>query len=335
MSIEKIDSHAIDTLKKSALTSKNVGTGHAHSKIILMGEHAVVYDYPAIALPFPAIAVQATVTLNPNQENYLTCHYYTGPLNQAPQHLDNIQTAIQLTLDTFQLGNPALNITITSEIPQERGMGSSAAVTVAVVRAIADLYNLTLSDYQLHFIVNQAEVIAHQSTSGLDTLMTSTYAPVIYRKSRAPHAFDLSLSAYLVVADSGQAGQTKSAVQHVALLRKHKPHFVDQAMQAIGNFVQQAYDKIAQGNAIELGKLMTYNHYYLNQLGVSNSHLDKIVNAAWMAGALGAKLTGGGRGGCLIALAETKSAAKRIAKAMRDAGAVQTWHLNLETGANN
>ncbi|WP_446455708.1 mevalonate kinase [Tuanshanicoccus lijuaniae] len=332
MSIEKIDSHAIEILQHHVLTAQAIGTGRAHSKIILMGEHAVVYDYPAIALPFPAIAVEVTATLNQDNQHYLACHYYTGPLKKAPQHLDNIQTAIQLTLDTFQLGNPSLNITITSAIPQERGMGSSAAVTVAVVRAIADLFQLTLSDYQLHFIVNQAEVIAHQSTSGIDTLMTSTYHPVIYRKSRAPHAFDLSLSAYLVVADSGQAGQTKSAVHHVAQMRKHKPYFVDQAMQAIGNFVQQAYDKIAQGNAIELGKLMTYNHYYLNQLGVSNSHLDKIVNAAWMAGALGAKLTGGGRGGCLIALAETKFAAKRIAKAMRDAGAVQTWHLNLETG---
>lgn len=310
--------------------SSEIGIGTAHSKIILMGEHAVVYNYPAIAIPFPAVKVETTVTFSKTKHTHLDCQYFTGNIEQAPSILLNIIKAIELTLETYHLGQPNLDIKIISDIPQERGMGSSAAVSVSVVRALVDFFKLSITDYQLHFIVNQAEVIAHQSTSGLDTLMTSTTNPVIYRKSVAPHAFKLDIPAYLVVADSGQAGQTRSAVQHVAELRKRKPIFVDQSMEAIGQFVEQAYQCIAEKNVIELGRLMTYNHYYLNQLGVSNTHLDKIVNAAWMAGALGAKLTGGGRGGCLIALADTKESAEHIANAMHQAGAVKTWYLNLE-----
>lgn len=307
-----------------------VGIGKAHSKIILMGEHAVVYDYPAIAIPFPAVQVKSTARHSKHGYTELDCQYFKGDISMAPSILLNIVKAVELTLEMFELGQPQLSIKIESNIPQERGMGSSAAVTVSVVRAVTHLFDLTISDNQLHYIVNQAEVIAHQATSGIDTLMTSTNDPVIYRKSQAPYSFKLKVPAYLVVADSGQAGQTRSAVQHVADLRKRKSQFVDQSMRAIGQFVQQAYVAIAEKNVIELGRLMTYNHYYLNQLGVSNTHLDKIVNAAWMAGALGAKLTGGGRGGCLIALAESKQMAKKIAQAMHEAGAVQTWYLNLE-----
>lgn len=334
MSIEQFESS--ESIKESQVPlhdqdSHEIGVGTAHSKIILMGEHAVVYDYPAIALPFPAVKVNTTARHSDRDYIELDCQYFVGDISMAPSILLNIVKAIELTLETFELGQPSLSIKIISDIPQERGMGSSAAVSVSVVRAIADLFKVELSDYQLQFIVNQAEVIAHQSTSGIDTLMTSSAQPIIYRKSLAPHHFELNIPAYLIVADSGQAGQTRSAVQHVAELRKRKPLFVDNSMKAIGQFVHQAYQMIAQKNVIELGRLMTYNHYYLNQLGVSNTHIDKIVNAAWMAGALGAKLTGSGRGGCLIALAESKQMARKIARAMREAGAVQTWYLNLES----
>ena len=101
-------------------------------------------------------------------------------------------------------------------------------------------------------------------------------------------------------------------------------------MDSIGNFVQQAYEAIQAGDINELGRLMTYNHYYLNQLEISNTLLDRIVNSAWLAGALGAKLTGGGLGGCVIALADSLISAKLIEEAMLEAGASKTWSMSLK-----
>ncbi|MBG9980568.1 mevalonate kinase [Facklamia lactis] len=315
--------------KIPAPPTKKIGTGQAHSKIILMGEHAVVYDYPAIAMPFTAVQVEVKVHASHKPYTSIDCQYYRGPLEQIPEHLENLKTALHLAIESMRLKEIPLDIKIESTIPQERGMGSSAAVVVALIRAICDFYHVQISDYQLRLITNEAEVIAHQSTSGIDTLVTSSSNPIIYRKSQKPHSFKLDLDAFLIVADSGQAGRTSLAVNHVHELKKVKPHFVEQAMATIGRFVNQAYQAIRLGDRTELGRLMTYNHYYLNQLGISNQELDRIVNAAWLAGALGAKLTGGGLGGCVIALAEDQHHGEIISEAMMKAGASKAWLLNL------
>lgn len=310
-------------------SDQRVGIGKAHSKIILMGEHAVVYDYPAIALPFAKAAIEVVVTPSLTEHYYLASDYYRGKLANIPEALMNIVKGLELTLDIFKLPKNPLYISVQSTIPVGRGMGSSAAVVVAMVRAICDFYQKDLSDYLLQFIVNQAEVIAHESTSGIDSLMAATTQPVIYRKSQQAHAFTFDLDAYLVVADSGQESHTSQAVAKVRQLMESKPRIVKNAMDSIGNFVQQAYEAIQSKNIIDLGRLMTYNHYYLNQLEISNRLLDTIVNSAWLAGALGAKLTGGGLGGCVIALAESHTSAQLIEEAMQDAGAVQTWSMSL------
>ncbi|XJS10177.1 mevalonate kinase [Aerococcaceae bacterium WGS1372] len=311
-------------------TSK-VGIGTAHSKIILMGEHAVVYDYPAIALPFTSANVKVITKPSQSEHTHLYSSYYQGVLKDAPSHLDNLKEAIEVTLSSFKLDALPMDITIESTIPSGRGMGSSAAVSVALVRSLCDFYGVTITDYQLRFIVNQAEVIAHESTSGLDTLLAISNQPFVYHKSGTAKGFSFGLDAYLVVADSNMPGQTKVAVGMVRQLKEARPAFIQTAMQAIGGFVQQAFDAIQEKNIIELGRLMTYNHYYLNQLEISNPLIDRIVNAAWLAGALGAKLTGGGLGGCVIALAQTKEQAKLVQQAMIDAGASQTWQLDLKT----
>lgn len=310
---------------------EEIGIGTAHSKIILMGEHAVVYDHPAIALPFPAANTKVTITPSVTAESLIQSRYFNGKLDQVPAELDNLREAVKVTLTSLNLTYKPLNILIESTIPSGRGMGSSAAVTVALVRALCDFYDCELAEYLLHFIVNQAEVIAHESTSGLDTLITSTLQAVIYKKSQQPLPFIFALDAYLVVADSNQEGHTKQAVGKVRQLREFQTEFINGVLEAIGNFVYKAMDAIKNKNVEELGRLMTYNHYYLNQLEVSNSRLDRIVNAAWVAGALGAKLTGGGMGGCVIALTHTADEAQKVEEAMKAAGAIQTWQLDLKT----
>ena len=310
-------------------TSSQIGTGYAHSKIILMGEHSVVYDYPAIALPFTSVGITVHVQHSSSSDHQIDCQYFKGPLNQAPKHLDNLKKALSLTLSSLHIPQTPLAITIHSTIPQERGMGSSAAVIVALIRALSHFYQRNVTDYQLQLITNQAEVIAHESTSGIDSLITASNHAIIYQKSQTPRFFQMNLNAYLVVADSGMAGKTSQAVSQVAQLKKTNPEFCQTTMKTIGHYVRQAYHAIHDQDIVQLGRLMSYNHYYLNQLGVSNRKIDQIVNAAWLAGSLGAKLTGGGLGGCVIALAQDYTQAKAIEEAMQTAGASQTWALDL------
>lgn len=317
------------TFTPHPINLSHAGTGYAHSKIILMGEHSVVYDFPAIALPFSTIGVKTTVTLSSIPDSHITCQYYTGPFQQAPDNLNNLKKAAQLTLESLRLPLHPLKILIESTIPQERGMGSSAAVVVSLIRAISDFYQVDLSDYLLRYITNESEVIAHESTSGIDTLVTSSQDPVIYRKSQQARFFNMKMDAVLIVADSGQVGQTRVAVSHVRQLNEKNPEFVQELMENIGRFVNQSYEAILNNEAKILGRLMSYNHYYLNQLGVSNKTLDNLVTSAWLSGALGAKLTGGGMGGCVIALAEDETAAELITRALKDAGAIAVWQMNL------
>lgn len=309
--------------------STRTGVGTAHGKIILAGEHSVVYDYPAIALPLPGAKVTVETQPSSRQVDWLESLPYTGPLDNVPEELQNLSLAIDLTHSASKLKTGPLHFRIKSSIPIGRGMGSSAAVSVALIRSLVDYMQIKISDHQLTYIANQAEVIAHGWTSGLDTLLASTDSPVIYRKSSTPIPFQFNLNAYLIVADSGMVGQTKLAVGKVHQLREAKPEFVTNMMDAIGGFVSQAIEAIQHQDIIELGRLMTYNHYYLNQLGVSNATIDHLVNQAWMADALGAKLTGAGLGGCIIALAYNRSHAQHIERVLLDAGAQQTWLVNL------
>ena len=306
-----------------------MATGLSHGKIILMGEHSVVYSYPAIAMPFAAAEITAQVTPGQYDTVSIDCPYITGPMPDWPDHLDNLKAAILLSFETMKRPVEPLHLVINSTIPVERGMGSSAAVAVAIIRALYAYYQEDLDDQALYFIANQAEVIAHGSTSGIDTLMCSNDQPIIYAKGKKTHWFHLNLDAYLIVADTGLKGQTKLAVEGVAQLKAKAPDRVQKIMENIGQIVRQAKLAIDRKDAVQLGRLMTYNQYHLNLLGVSNETIDRLVNAAWLAGALGAKLTGGGLGGCVIALADTPQIANQVAQAMEVAGADQTWIQHL------
>lgn len=303
--------------------------GTSHGKLILMGEHAVVYQSHAIALPFDTVQVTVQATHFEQATIYLTCDYYCGNLQSAPSHLANIQVALEQLSTVIHQPLSHLHLTIDSTIPQERGMGSSAAVIVALVRAVCRYYNTPLPLNQLHAIVNHAEKQAHGTTSGIDTLMTSTNCPIIYKKGQTPIAFDMNLKAYLVIADSGQTGQTKEAVQRVRDLITTQPTLAHYHLQHIDTLVQQAYQAIMSQNCEQLGALMSDNHHSLQQLGISTPLIDHLVHIAQQSNALGAKLTGGGLGGCVIALCSSDTHAVQLRHLWEQEGATTTWAMRL------
>ena len=309
-------------------TNLKSSLGTSHGKIILMGEHAVVYGEPALAMPFPAARVKVSIKESTGPIT-LDCRYYTGELSKAPEHLRNIQAIIDATV--LELGLPLENmaINIESTIPAERGMGSSAAVAAAVIRALYDFAQTPLEHDQLLRLVDIAEVIAHGNPSGLDALMTSSDLPVYFKKEHPFETFPLSINAYLIVADSGQMGQTKEAVGDIAKLKEQDSKTISKKIQQLGIIAEEAKKAILNNDAHALGKNMTQAHSLLAELTVSNEKLDFLVKEAIDAGALGAKLTGGGRGGCMIALATSKEDAERISSALIEAGAKNTWLHSL------
>ncbi|SDQ20721.1 mevalonate kinase [Carnobacterium viridans] len=302
--------------------------GKANGKIILMGEHSVVYGEPAIAIPFPATHIHATITPieGPVQ---LDCVYYQGDLASAPQHLENLIAVVESTLNELKQEFNNFKLTIESTIPVERGMGSSAAVAIATVRAVFNYYSVPLTDDKLLTLANISETIAHGNPSGLDAAMTSGRHPLYYIKGKPFVPFKVSLSAYLIVADTGLKGQTRDAVASIAQLNKEDTETTMDAIHGLGDLARQAKFAIESANPVTLGLVMNEAHETLSSLGVSNERLNHLVSTARTNGALGAKLTGGGRGGCMIALAADKDTAASISNALVDAGAVNTWTHQL------
>jgi mevalonate kinase len=301
--------------------SRLAGTGKAHAKAILVGEHAVVYGAPALAIPLPGLSVTATLTQASTPT--IVSSLYQGPLENAPTNLAPLLAAIEAV--TTRLGLPALNTSIESRIPDARGLGSSAALAAAVVSAASDFAGVVLDADEQHELIQQAERAAHGTPSGIDARAVVADTAIRFSKTGPTSAVVAAQPIAFVVADSGVRRSSTDAVSRVRALRETQRRTVDQIIDEISVLAELAVPALAAGQADKIGESLRHTHELLGRLEVSTPRLDALVEAAHRGGSPGAKLTGGGCGGCIVAVAPHPDATESLVESLRVAGAEHVW----------
>jgi mevalonate kinase len=296
-------------------------------KIILFGEHAVVYGEPAIAIP--VFSTQAKAIINARIQGRPGEIWIEAPDISLSAPIDQLEldhplrTAIQVVIGENDLDQvPSCNILITSDMPPSSGLGSSAAISISLIRAFSAFLGKRLSEEQVSDYAYEVEKIHHGTPSGIDNTVISHQKPVYYRKGNPFEFLEIGEEFSVLIVYSGISGNTKEAVEGVRERWQKEPDLYNQIFSRIGEITQAARGIIETGSPDQLGALMTENHQLLQKIGVSSPDLDQLVLAAIEAGALGAKLSGGGLGGHIIAL--VKSDADYISEELLKKGAVST-----------
>jgi mevalonate kinase len=302
-----------------------VTTSSAPGKIILFGEHAVVYGRPALAVP--VTQVQATATVSENSRGGIMIEAPNINLSAELSSLTPDQplvAVINSVFSTLRISNPpACTVYLQSTIPVASGLGSGAAVSVAIIRALSEFLGKPLPDEKVNALAFEAEKLYHGTPSGIDNTVVTYAKPVYFIKRKPIKTFHVGAPFTIMIGGTGISASTKESVGAVRKLwQSDKPRW-ERIFTRVGEIVWNARQAIERGDTAELGRLMDANHTLLQKMTVSCVELDQLVEAARTSGALGAKLSGGGRGGNMIALVD-KENAPAVARALSSAGAKRT-----------
>jgi mevalonate kinase len=276
-----------------------VATWSAPGKVFLFGEHAVVYGKPGIAM---AIKPRVFVTVRKSKR----------PARAKSPYIDGCFEAMGV------IGSVYIN----SQIPSSSGLGSSAAVTVATLSAINDEFALNKSREDIANMAFEIEKTVQKGRASPTDTTVSTYGGIVLitggSRRRLPPQ-----NMHLVIGDSLVSHSTARMVEQVADLKKTNPGIVDPILDAIEGVSLAAIHHLS--NPKELGRYMNMNHALLDALGIGHPQLSRLVLASRSAGAFGAKITGAGGGGCMVALC-AKPVRHRVAQAIQscDARAIVT-----------
>ena len=307
----------------------------APAKIILFGEHSVVYGKPAIAA---AIDLRTYVRAEFNKNGRIRIEakdirtpglivsfsedqiYFETDYGKAAEVLSYVREAINLVME--ETGKQkGVTVSITSQIPVGAGLGSSAAVAVATIGAVSKLLDLELSNAEIAKLGHKVELLVQGASSGIDPTVSAVGGFLYYQNESFESLPVVELP--IVVGYTGSSGSTKELVTKVRKSFDEMPEIIDPILSSMGKVVEKAREIILAEYNKEikfelLGRLMNINHGLLDALGVSTKSLSDLVYASREAGALGAKITGAGGGGCMYALAPGKQS--EVATAIKIAG---------------
>ena len=303
---------------KEVLEGEALGAGHG--KIILLGEHSVVYGRRAIAAPIP-LAIQARI------EDTAAGIDLIIPRWSIEQRLDfnakrppSFTRSLARVLEALGLSGRGMRIEVFPNVPRAMGLGGSAALAVAVLRALDGHFGLNLSDERINELAFECEKVAHGTPSGLDNTLATYGQFMLYRSGEQPQrqVIEVSEPLPMVIGMSGVESLTARTVARVREAWRRNPTLYERIFDEIDSLVGVALEALVKRDYDTLGETMNINQGLLNAMQVSSWELEELIQVARHHGAVGAKLTGGGGGGSIIALCPDSSA--RVARAIREAG---------------
>jgi hydroxymethylglutaryl-CoA reductase len=311
-----------------------------YGKIIITGEHAVVYGKHAVAAPI-ALKMRANVWNRPKGICLIIPDWGVEHLLQFEgHHRYSVYQALEMILTELKLRDKAMTIKVTPEFPKAMGMGGSAALAVGIIRALNVHYNLNLTQEDIRKLSFKSEDIIHGGASGIDNTV-STYGKLIsYQKAEPPNikTIDLRRDIPIVIGISGVESMTSKMVKHVRDAYHEHPDWYGQIFERMDELSLEARRAIKHMNLPKLGMIMNMNHGYLNTLSVSSPEVEELVTIARSAGALGAKLTGGGGGGAIAALCDSAEMQQRVQAQIEVAGyesLITEIKASISSNANN
>jgi mevalonate kinase len=267
----------------------------ANGKVILLGEHAVVYGVPAIAAGI-------TRGVEASAEPAKVASVSIG--DRCAEVGDGTDLGSALGALLGALGGPSLAIEASLELPPGSGLGASAALGVAIARATLSALGEELDLARVLAAAAAWEGIYHGNPSGVDTAAAASDGCILFQKGHAVQQIALGRDLVLAIGLAGPPASTKLMVEGVARLRARRPAIVDKALEGIRALVQNAKLCLEASDLPGLGSLMNYNQMLLSGLFVSTEGIERCCALARDAGALGAKLTGAGGGGAVLALCD-------------------------------
>ncbi|MEM9384980.1 MAG: hydroxymethylglutaryl-CoA reductase, degradative [Pseudomonadota bacterium] len=306
--------------KEIVRNKRRSSTAAGHGKAILLGEHAVVYGRHAVAAPVP-LAIEARVEDADEGVSLLIPRWGVEqrmhPDAAQPQ---SFHKPSGLILQKLGLTDRPMRIEVFPNVPRAMGLGGSAAVAVAIIRALNEHFGLGLSDAQVNDLAFESEKVAHGTPSGVDNTLATYGRFMLYRPGDPPVMKELTVSEPIpvVVGMTGVESLTAKMVARVRAAWERNPKRYERIFDEIDSLTLQGIRAIDDNDLDQLGELMNICQGFLNALQVSCWEVEELIQIARENGAVGAKLTGGGGGGSIIAICPEDS--DRVVRAMQDAG---------------
>jgi mevalonate kinase len=301
-----------------------MGRGSGFGKTILFGEHFVVHGVPGIA---SAVESAAEAEVKKAQKGINVTDERSGAKGYAEkkklQQLESIERMLAaMGMDPKEV---AMDICLGGNLPGFSGLGASAASSVAIARAIAEEFDLDLSDERINDVAYEAEKAYAGNPSGIDNT-AATFGGLIWFKknlgggSNTIEQLSIQEPVEIVIGNTGIVANTKAMVAGVAERKKQNPEKYGVIFRRAEKLAHEGRKALEMFNLRKVGELMNENHRLLQEIEVSCKELDYLVDLARKQGALGAKMTGGGGGGCMLALTPGKDLQEAVAAAMEDEG---------------